>query len=64
MYILATAVTPTVVLQQVNVQSASHFVRLCVKAAKHPDFTTVQKKERIFEDSAGGLQTLPDHLSQ
>lgn len=45
MYILAMAVTPTVVLHQVNMQSASHFTSHCVKASEHPDFPMVEKKK-------------------
>lgn len=48
------AVTPTVVLQRVNMQSASHFV-------SHPDFPMVEKKKK---DCGGDLETLSDHPSQ
>lgn len=52
------AVIPTVVLQRVNMQSASHFVSHCVR---HPDFPVVEKKtERICEECGGHLETLSD----
>lgn len=58
-------VTPGVVLQQVNMQSASHCVSHCVKAAEHPDFPEVEKKfERIFEECGRGLKPLSNHPSQ
>lgn len=54
------------VLQQVNMQSASHIVSHCVEAAEHPDFPVVEKKLRVFVKNVEEVlkQFLIIHLSK
>lgn len=49
------AVTPTVVLQRVNMQSASHFV-------SHPDFPMVEKKKKTKREFVKTVEEILKHF--